>query len=132
LTVARARRFDETGSTVVEAAILIPAAMLVVLLAVQACLWAHAATLVQNAAAQGEEAATVMGGSMGAGTTQADAFLKSSASGVVTDPAIETTVLPGDLLRLQVTGSAESIIPGIRFPVSAMRVGVIQEFRRSG
>jgi hypothetical protein len=130
--VSRNRELDEIGSTVVEAAILIPAAMLVVLLAVQACLWAHAATLVQNAAAQGDQAATVLGGSTGAAITQADAFLKSSASGVVTDPAVDTTILPGDQVRLQITGSAESIIPGIRFPVSATRIGVIQEFRRSG
>jgi TadE-like protein len=125
-------RADEDGSTVVEAAILVPIAMLVVLLAVQACLWAHAATLVQNAAAEGDQAATVMGGSTSAGVSQADTFLRSTSSGVVVDPVIETTLLPGDVVRMDVTGIAESIIPGVHLPVSAVRIGVVQEFRQSG
>jgi hypothetical protein len=123
---------DERGSTVVEVAVLIPIAMFVVLFVIQACIWAHAATLVQNAAAQGDQAATVAGGSPSEGVAQARGLLFATARQIVIGPSVEVTLLPGDMVRLRVTGSAESIIPGIRFPVSAVRVGALQEFRESG
>ena len=106
--------------------------MLVVLFAVQACIWAHAATLVQNAAVQGDEAATVAGGSPSAGIAQAQSLLLATARQIVVGPSVEVTLLPGDMIQLRITGSAESVIPGMRFPVSAVRVGVLQEFRESG
>jgi TadE-like protein len=123
---------DETGSTVVEAAVLIPIAMLVLLFAVQACIWAHADTLVQDAAAQGDQAATVEGGSPSAGVAQAESLLAATAGHIVLEPIVAVTRLPGDMVQIRVTGSAESIVPGIRFPVSAVRVGELQEFRESG
>ena len=123
---------DEAGSTVVEAAVLIPAAMLVLLLAIQACLWAHAATLVQNAATQGDAAATSAGGSLAAGTVQAEALLASTARQVVVDPEVHLSELPGGFVRIQIDGRAESIFPGLDLPVSAERVDVVQEFRQSG
>jgi hypothetical protein len=123
---------NEAGSTVVEAAILIPAAMLVLLLAVQACLWAHAATLVQNAAGQADQVATESGGSPAAGVQEAKEILSATARQLVVDPDVEVSQLPGGLVRMAVRGRAESIFPGIDLPVSAVRVDVEQEFRRSG
>lgn len=117
---------------VVEAAILIPIAMFVVLFAVQACIWAHAATLVQDAAAQGDEAATVYGGTASSGVAAAQSLLIATGRDVVIRPDVEVTRLPGGMLQVRVSGAAESIVPGLHLPVSADRVGVIQEFRESG
>ncbi|MGH9920792.1 MAG: TadE/TadG family type IV pilus assembly protein [Nitrososphaerales archaeon] len=117
---------------VVEAAVVVPAAMLVVLFAVQACLWAHAATVVQDAANQGSQAATALGGSAATGTLQAESVLATSARHIVLDPAVNITQMSGDLMRTKVTGRAESIIPGIDLPVSAVRIGVVQGFKQSG
>ncbi len=75
----RARDCHESGSTIVEAAVVIPIAMMVVLLAVQVCLWAHAATLVQGAATVGERAATQLGGSPAAGEAEARSELTATA-----------------------------------------------------
>ncbi len=127
----RGRRVGEDGS-VVEAAIAIPAAMLVILLAVQVCLWAHASTLVQAAAARGDQAACVEGGSLNAGIEEAQLALADTASQVVTDPSVQASLMPGDEVQVRVTGTTESIIPGIRLPVSAVRVGARQEFRVGG
>jgi TadE-like protein len=121
----------ESGSTLVEVAVLVPVAMFVLLFAVQACLWAHAATLVQNAATQGAQATTALGATPDSGVEEARRFLDETASNIVVDPAIRITHLPGDLIRIQVTATAESIVPGLRLPVSAVRIGVLQEFRRS-
>jgi hypothetical protein len=116
----------------VEAAIAIPAAMLVILLAVQVCLWAHASTLVQAAATRGDQAACVVGGSLKAGIAEAQLALTDTASQVVKSPSVQASLLPGDEVQVRVTALTESIIPGIHLPVSAVRVGTRQEFRVGG
>ena len=113
----------------VEAAIAIPAAMLVVLIAVQVCLWAHASTLVQAAATRGDQVACVQGGSLTSGIAEARLALSDTARQVVVNPSITASVLAGDNVQVRITGFAESIIPGLHFPVSALRVGSRQEFR---
>lgn len=129
---ASASWWGETGSTVVEAAILIPVAMLLVLFAVQACLWTHAATLVQNAAAQGDQIATETGGSEAQGIAQAQSLLASTGSHVVVNPSFAVNRLPGDQLEFRISATTESVIPGLDLHVSAVRIGSIQEFRESG
>jgi hypothetical protein len=122
----------ESGSVVVEAAVIVPVAMLIVLLAVQVCLWAHASTLVQGAATAGEQAATVFGGSPAAGQTAARQELTATASQVVMDPTVQAQATPGGVVQVKVSGTAEAIIPWLKLPVSATRSGLSQEFRTSG
>ena len=112
-----------------EAAIAIPAAMLVILLSVQVCLWAHASTLVQAAATRGDQAACVEGGSLAAGIAEAQVGpLHDSQPGC--DESLRTgSPMPDDEVQIRVTGVTESIVPGIHLPVSAVRVGTRQEFR---
>jgi hypothetical protein len=58
--------------------------------------------------------------------------LADTASKVVITPSVEASILTGDAVQVRVTGEAESIIPGIHLPVSAVRVGSRQEFRVGG
>jgi len=117
---------------VVEAAIAIPAAMLLILVAVQVCLWAYASTLVQAAATRGDEVACVEGGSLPSGIAAARMDLAITASGVVKSPSVQASFIPGDDVLVRVTGVAESIVPGLHLSVSAVRVGSKQEFRVAG
>jgi len=123
---------EESGSAVVESIVLVPVAMMLVLLVVQVCLWAHAATLVQAAATVGEQAATTLGGSPTSGQIQAQAQLRATASEVVIDPSVQIQATAGGVVEVRVSGEAESIVPWLRLPVSATRVGLTQEFRQSG
>lgn len=123
---------DDSGSTAIEIAVLIPIAMFLVLLVAQMCIWAHAATLVQYAADRGSVVATEAEGSPTAGVEEAKRFLFAEAGEIVQHSSVEVADMPGDVLRLSVTGTAESIIPWFRFPVSAVRIGPVQEFRESG
>jgi hypothetical protein len=120
------------GSTAVEAVVIIPVAMMVVFVVVQLCLWAHAGTLVQAAATAGEQAATSVGGSPAAGQAEARTELADTASKIVVDPSVQAQALIGAQIEVTVSGNTESIIPWLRLPVSATRVGVSQEFRESG
>ena len=112
--------------------VIVPVAMVVVLLAVQVCLWAHAATLVQGAASAGEQSATVLGGSSASGRSAAQADLAATGSQIVVDPVIQARVSTGGVVSVTVSGETESIIPWLRLPVSATSVGLSQEFRGSG
>jgi hypothetical protein len=125
------RRRDESGSAL-EAVVVIPVAMLVLFFAVQACLWAHASTLVHAAAAQGDEVACVEGGSLAGGAAAARLVLGESAKGTVLHSSERAILLPGDAVEIRVTGTAESIVPWINLPVAAVEVGTRQEFRVSG
>lgn len=111
---------------------IIPVAMMVVFLVVQLCLWAYAGTLVQAAATAGEQAATAVGGSPAVGQMEARTELTETASKIVVDPSAQAQVLIGGQIEVTVSGNTETIIPWLRLPVSATRVGISQEFRESG
>jgi Flp pilus assembly protein TadG len=126
------QRRHDSGSIAVEAVVIVPIAMIIVLLVVQVCLWAHAATLVQGAATDGELAATALGGTPTMGEAQARADLAATASRVVIDPSVQAQMLTGGLVEIRVTGTTEAIIPWLRLPVAATRIEPAQEFRESG
>jgi TadE-like protein len=116
----------------VEAVVIVPIAMMIVLLVVQLCLWAHASTLVQEAATVGEQSASALGGSPTTGQIEARRQLSTTAQNLVIDPSVQSQTLAGGVVEIRVSGVTESIIPWIHLPVSATRVGLSQEFRESG
>jgi hypothetical protein len=125
-TGARVKR--EYGSVTVEAVLVIPVIMVVLLAVVQFALWAHAAQLAQLAASEGDRVARSLGGGSAAGMVQANSVLSGPGSDVAA-PVVVVDIMPGDLIRVSVTGRATSVFPGLSLPVSAVRVGPIQEFR---
>jgi TadE-like protein len=122
-------RAREAGAAAVEAVIVVPVAMTIVLFAVQACIWAHAAAEVENAAARGNEIADISAGATGPGVEAAQESLREGASSLVLTPTVQSEVLPGDRIEISVRGRAESILPWLVLPVEAERIGTIQEFR---
>jgi Flp pilus assembly protein TadG len=125
------RRSPDLGSATVEMVILVPAMMLIFLVIIQFALWAHAAQVTQLAASEGDRVARSQGGGTVAGLAQAEAVTREPDSGLA-NAAVNAEMLPGDLVRITVSGSAVSIIPGLSLPVSAAQSGPIQAFRESG
>ena len=121
----------ESGS-VVEAAIVVPAAMLVVFLAVQGALWAHAESVMQASAAAAVQAACVAGGSPASGDTSARDLLARLGGQLVSRPTVQVENAAGGTVDVHVAGTVASIIPWIHLPVAADRTGTRQEFRSSG
>jgi hypothetical protein len=115
----------------VEAIVVIPALMLVLLVVIQFALWAHAAQVVQLAASDGDRAARMMGGGPTAGRAQAESLLSASAA-TVTSASVSVSILPTDQARVTVTGRAVAILPWMVLSVSATQTGPVQEFRPSG
>jgi len=115
---------------VVEAVIVIPIVMVLLLIAVQFALWMHASQVTQLAASEGDRTARSLAGGPSAGVATATAVLTGPGSDVA-DPHVSTSVLPGESEWLQVSGTATSVLPGLSFAVSASAVGPIQQFRAS-
>ena len=112
----------------VEAVIVVPVLMVLVLVVIQVVLWAHAAQVVHLAASEGDRAARSSGGGAVAGAGVARSVVQ--ASGLApSSVAVAVTTEPGALARVTVTARAESILPGFVLPVSSSVIGPIQEFR---
>jgi TadE-like protein len=114
----------------VEAVLVIPVIMVILVTVIQFALWAHAAQVAQLAASEGDRAARSLGGGPAAGVTRAHAVLRGPGSDLSSSETV-VVVVPGDLVRTTVTGSAISLLPGVSLPVSAVEIGPIQEFRSS-
>jgi TadE-like protein len=125
------RRYgSDRASVVIEAVLIVPVLMVLLLLVVQFVLWAHAAQVVQLAASEGDRAAQSINGSTALGAERARSILRVNGSDVLSS-SVSVSVLAGDVAKITVTGRAESILPGLSLPVSATQVGPIQEFRSS-
>jgi Flp pilus assembly protein TadG len=121
---------SDSGSTVVEMVLIIPAFMLLVMTLIQFALWVHAAQVAQLAASEGDRTARALDGGAAVGVTQAQSILKGPGSDLSSSQAT-VVVVAGDETRMTVTGTAVSLLPGISFPVSATATGPLQEFRSS-
>jgi len=122
-------RPDE-GSSIVEAVLVVPVVMLLLLVAVQITLWMHAAQVVQLAASEGDRSARSVGGSPAVGIARVHQVVDGPSSDV-TDPSVTVAVLPGDTEVLRVSATALAVLPWLRLPVSASAGGPIQQFRSS-
>ena len=105
--------------------------MVIILIIVQLALWAHAAQVVQLAASEGDRAARVAGGNADAGRSGAKSVLVSAGS-VVTSSSTSVVLLSGEQIEVTVEGTAESVVPWLRLPVSSTEIGIRQQFRTSG
>jgi TadE-like protein len=121
---------SDRGSSVVEAVIVVPVVMVLLLVGVQFALWMHASQVVQLAASEGDRSARSIGGGPSIGIARARQVVDGPGSDV-TSPSITTSALAGDVVLLRVSGAAVSILPGLSFGVSASAVGPVQQFRSS-
>ena len=110
---------------------MLPVVMLVILLGVQAAMWAVASEVVQAAAAVGSETAAGEGGSAGGGTSAAQAYLAVHGGKMISTPSVKVKFSSG-FVTVRVNARAVEIVPLFHLGVSAVRVEPVQEFRESG
>jgi hypothetical protein len=111
--------------------IVLPVVMFVILLGVQAAMWAVAAEVVQAAAAVGSETAAGEGGSVSGGASAAQAYLLGHGGKMISRPSVHVEFASGSV-KVRVSAWAVEIVPMFHLGVSAIRVEPIQEFRESG
>lgn len=102
-----------------------PLLLLMLLLVVQFAVWLHAVHIAQAGAAQALATTRVHGGSAAAGQDQAETILAQLASGVLSGPRVSVSATSTQV-RVEVTGTAEVVVPGMRLPVRAVAAGPVE------
>ncbi|MCU0302077.1 MAG: pilus assembly protein [Candidatus Nanopelagicales bacterium] len=100
------------GSATVEIAVLAPVLLLVVFTIIQVGLWSYARSLALGAAQEGVAAGRAYGAPAEAGRVRAEQFLAATAGDSLLGSAVLARATPGTL-RIEVTGRAQSVIPGV-------------------
>lgn len=113
----RCRLLDERGSTSVQMVLLMPALFAVMFLALQAALYSYATTVAGAAAQDGARAASAYDNRSTPGVGRAAAVDALAQSHGALESWAVVTEDGADGSSVTVTGTALSVLPGLRFPV---------------
>jgi Flp pilus assembly protein TadG len=102
----------DRGSATLEVSILAPVLLLVVFTIIQVGLWSYARSLALGAAQEGVSAGRAYGASVDAGRARAQAFLDATAGDSLRNSTVTSTATAATL-RIEVTGRALSVLPGV-------------------
>lgn len=128
MTCQRARvRVTDTGSVSAEMALVMPVLMLTVMLVVQTGLWWHATHVAQAAATRAVTTAAASGSSATAGQQAGQDTLAALGSRALLAPRVSVTRTATEA-RVEVTGRAAAVVPGMSWPVHVVRVRAVEQF----
>ncbi|MFB4269630.1 TadE family protein [Nonomuraea sp. GTA35] len=117
----------ERGSAALEAALVYPAVLLLVLLTMNTALWFHARTLAMAAAQEGLRAGRSYGSGMSAGQTTAERFVREAGGSFLTRTKIAVT-RDADTLEVSVSGEAISLVPLLTLTVTQVARAPIEKW----
>lgn len=124
-----ARLRDDRGSLSLELVIAFPVMLLLVTAVLQAGIWFHAHSLALAAAQQGVGVARSLDATSDAGVEAARGFLDDQAGGTLEATRVTASEPGAEQVRIDITGRALSILPGVRGPtVDAHAVGPVERF----
>jgi Flp pilus assembly protein TadG len=110
--VAR-RPLDDRGDSSIQMAIVFPFVILLTIAVVQASMWYYARNVALTAAREGVAAARVYESGPGAGVARAQDVLDRVAGNSLLGPTVSTTGSSVERIRIQVSGTAPSLLPGV-------------------
>ncbi|MFJ9662102.1 TadE/TadG family type IV pilus assembly protein [Streptomyces griseoflavus] len=109
----RGRRWaDDRGDTSIQMAIVYPLVLLTAIAVIQASMWYYARQIALTAAREGVTAARAYQASPADGAARAREVLGRTAGDSLRSPTV-TSGSTGERIRIQVSGTAQSMIPGI-------------------
>ncbi len=126
MQVRRSR--GERGATT-ELVVLFPAFFVLLVLSIQFALYYHASHVALAAAQEGARTLRAAPDDVPAAEAQANAFLLHLSRATLPDGKPHGHVDAGGIAHMEVTGTAESILPGFTFRVHEQSVGPIETFR---
>ena len=119
----RARCRDDAGTYSVEAILVVPLVLIIVLGTFQVALWAAARNYARAAADRAVIAATIEGGTIEQASEQAEQRLKSPVeAGLLANHQVDVTPNGTDV-RVAVTGDVLSLVPGLPIHVNVTSTG---------
>ena len=121
----------DAGAVVAELAVVFPALMLILLGVFQFAAWYLAGEVALGAAQEGARAARVRAGTEADGSASAWRFITQANGGQLLDPQVTVTRGP-DQVRVEVSGQAVSLVPGLTLRVDHTAAGEVERFRGEG
>ncbi len=121
-----AARPDAGGATA-ELVVAMPLLLLIVMFVVQAGVWMHATHVAQAAATRAANTAAAYGSSATVGQSTGTQTLAAIGDGVLTDPTVSVTRTATEV-RVEVAGTAETVVPGVRWTARAIVVRPVERF----
>jgi Flp pilus assembly protein TadG len=118
----------EDGSSTVEVVIVFPLLILTLMLVFQFAFWYHARHVALAAAEEGARAARVDTGTAAAGAARAERFVRDLGPSVIVNPKVSAS-RNLDVARVEVSGQARNVVPGLRLPIRQVSQGPIERFR---
>jgi len=127
LTKKRAAR-GEAGVSTLEAVLVFPALLLLLMLIIQFALWYHASDLATAAAQDGTRAARVEGATASDGAAEANQLLDQTGRSILQgrQVLVERT---RDVTRVEVRGTCIELVPFLHLPVHAVAESPTERFR---
>jgi Flp pilus assembly protein TadG len=126
--VNSSRGRDERGAETIEVVLVTPVLLLLLMLIVQFALWYHASHVAEAAAQQGTSAARVETGTADDGRDHAQQFMANAAPALVEDVVV-TATRDTEVARVEVTGTVDSLIPGLTLHVHGDAQSSVERFR---
>jgi len=127
LTKKRAAR-GEAGVSTLEAVLVFPVLLLLLMLIIQFALWYHASDLATAAAQDGTRAARVQGATASDGAAEANQLLDQTGRSILQgrQVLVERT---RDVTRVEVRGTCIELVPFLHLPVHAVAESPTERFR---
>jgi Flp pilus assembly protein TadG len=119
---------SESGAVSAVLVVVMPLLILTAMFIVQFALAAHAQHIAQSAASRALAVARADGSSGDDGQARAEAILQALGSGVLKNTKV-SVVRDADQVRVEITGTAIEVVPGVRLSVKAIAVGPVEKFR---
>ncbi len=117
----------ERGSSTLEAALVYPAVLLLVMLTMNTALWFHARTLAMAAAQEGLRAGRAHGSSLSAGQATAERFIRQVGGSFLTRPKV-SVARDADTLEVSVSGQAINLIPLLTLTVTQVARAPVEKW----
>jgi Flp pilus assembly protein TadG len=118
----------ESGATTLEAVLVFPVLLLLIMFIIQVALWYHAAALADAAAQDGVRAAAAQGATANDGITRADQLL-DQAGPTILQGRVVTASRTADVARVEVQGHCIDLVPFVSLPVHAVAESATEVFR---
>jgi Flp pilus assembly protein TadG len=118
----------EAGVSTLEAVLVFPVLLLLLMLIIQFALWYHASDLATAAAQDGTRAARVEGATASDGATEANQLLDQIGRSILQrrQVLVERTA---DMTRVEVRGTCIELVPFLHLPVHAVAESPTERFR---
>ena len=119
---------DERGDETIEAVLVTPVLLLLIMVVLQFGLWYQASHVAEAAAQQGASAARVEGATADDGRVSARQFMTAAAPALVNNVTV-TATRTSETARVKVDGTLHSIVPGLTLHVRGEAQSPTERFR---